>query len=83
MYWTELAAFRSYSIGFGASYEFHVPYAKWINKSSLNFHYNHVLIDYSDFRNALDAGVNGYTAGTEPLYKLNANVIQVFVSVWY
>jgi hypothetical protein len=79
----ELAAFRSYAIGFGASYEFHVPYATWINKSSVNLHYNHVLIDYSDFRNALDAGVAGYTAGNEPLYKLNANVLQFFVSLWF
>jgi hypothetical protein len=78
----ELAAFNSYSLGLGASYEFHVPYAKWINKSTLNFHYNHLLIDYSDFRNALLTG-NGYTVGSEPLYRLNANIIQLFVSVWY
>jgi hypothetical protein len=79
----ELAAFHSISLGFGAAYEFHVPYAKWINKSSLNFHYNHLMIDYSDFRNALLAGDGTYTAGTEPLYKLNANIYQVFVSVWF
>jgi hypothetical protein len=79
----ELAAFHSISLGFGAAYEFHVPYARWINKSSLNFHYNHLMIDYSDFRNALLAGDGTYTAGTEPLYKLNANIYQVFVSIWF
>jgi len=78
----ELAAFHSISLGFGAAYEFHVPYARWINKSSLNFHFNHLMIDYSDFRNALLAGDGVYTAGTEPLYKLNANIYQVFVSIW-
>jgi hypothetical protein len=78
----ELAAFRSYAIGLGAAYEFHVPYAKWINKSSLNLHYNHILIDYSDFRNALLDG-SGYTVGNEPLYRLNANVVQLFVSLWF
>ena len=79
----ELAAFHSISLGFGAAYEFHVPYARWINKSSLNFHFNHLMIDYSDFRNALLAGDGVYTAGTEPLYKLNANITQVFVSIWF
>jgi Protein of unknown function (DUF3570) len=81
----ELAAFHSISLGFGASYEFHVPYAPWINKSSLNFHFNHLMIDYSDFRNALYSldGVAGYTAGNEPLYKLNANIYQLFVSIWF
>ena len=79
----ELAAFHSISLGFGAAYEFHVPYARWINKSSLNFHFNHLMIDYSDFRNALLAGDGAYTAGTEPLYKLNANIYQVFVSIWF
>jgi hypothetical protein len=79
----ELAAFHSISLGFGAAYEFHVPYARWINKSSLNFHFNHLMIDYSDFRNALLAGDGTYTAGNEPLYKLNANIYQVFVSIWF
>jgi len=79
----ELAAFNSYSIGFGTAYEFHIPGAPWINKSSITFHINHLLIDYKDFRNALLAGNGTFTAGTEPLYKLNANIFQLFVSVWY
>jgi hypothetical protein len=77
----ELAAFHSLSFGLGAAYEFHVPYATWINKSSLNFHFNHLIIDYSDFRNALLAGT--YGAGNEPLYTLNANIFQLFVSIWF
>ena len=81
----ELAAFHSISLGFGAAYEFHVPYAAWINKSSLNFHFNHLMIDYSDFRNALYSLDNPaqYQAGTEPLYKLDANIFQLFVSIWF
>jgi hypothetical protein len=42
---------------------------------------DHLLVDYSDFRNALQAGT--YGAGNEPLYKLNANIFQVFVSIWF
>ena len=51
----------------------------WINKSSFKLHYDHLLIDYRDFRNALLIGpTSGYTAGNEPLYKLNANILQAF-----
>ena len=79
----ELAAFHSITLGIGASYEFHVPRAPWINKSSLNVRYNRLIIDYSDFRNALFAGQDGFTAGNEPLYQLNASILQMFVSIWF
>jgi hypothetical protein len=77
----ELAAFHSYTLGAGASYQFMVPGVHWISKSSANVRVDHLLVDYSDFRNALLAGT--YGAGNEPLYKLNANIFQVFVSIWF
>ncbi|MBV8342646.1 MAG: DUF3570 domain-containing protein [Gammaproteobacteria bacterium] len=77
----ELAAFHTYTIGMGASYQFQVPGIPWINRSSANVRVDHLLVDYSDFRDALLAGQ--YGAGNEPLYKLNANIFQVFVSVWF
>jgi len=77
----ELAAFHSYTLGAGASYQFMVPGVHWISKSSANVRVDHLMIDYSDFRNALLAGT--YGAGNEPLYKLNANIFQVFVSIWF
>jgi len=77
----ELAAFHSIAIGLGGEWDFDFP---WIRKkSSLNLHYNHLLINYSDFRDALLAGDGTYTAGNEPLYKLNANVLQLFWSLWF
>jgi len=77
----ELAAFHSYTLGAGASYQFAVPGVRWISKSSANVRVDHLMVDYSDFRNALLAGT--YGAGNEPLYKLNANIFQVFVSIWF
>jgi hypothetical protein len=77
----ELAAFHSYMVGAAASYEFQVPGASWINRSSANINFEHLLVDYSDFRDALLAAQ--YGAGNEPLYRLNANIFQVFVSIWY
>jgi len=80
----ELAAFNSYTVGAGASYDFAIPRIRWINKSSLNIRFDHLLIDYKDYRNALLIGTNPtYTAGNEPLYKLNANIFQLFASVWF
>jgi hypothetical protein len=77
----ELAAFDSYTVGAGASYQFNVPGAPWIDRSTANFRFDHLLVDYSDFRDALLAAQ--YGAGKEPLYRLNANIIEVFVSIWY
>jgi Protein of unknown function (DUF3570) len=78
----ELAAFQTYTVGAGVAYQFpHYAWAPWVNRSSFNFHFEHFLAKYSDFRNALLAPE--YGAGNEPLYQLNANVFTVFLSVWY
>ena len=80
----ELAAFNSYTIGAGASYDFPIPRNKWINRSTVTLHFDHLLIDYKDYRNALLIGTNpAYTAGNEPLYKLNANILQLFASLYF
>jgi Protein of unknown function (DUF3570) len=81
----ELAAFQSYAVGAGVSYEFsRIPHAPWISKSSVNLRFDHLLIDYSDFRNALLINPTEHVlAGQEPLYSLNANVLQLFFSIWY
>jgi hypothetical protein len=78
----ELAAFHSIDVGVGAAYDFHIPGApSWVSKSTFNVKADHLTVDYSDFRNALLAGI--YGAGNEPLYVLNANIFQVFMSIWY
>ena len=77
----ELASFTDWTVGASASYQFKVPGAPWISKSTANVRYDHLIIDYKDFRNALLAAE--YGAGNEPLYKLNANIFQVFVSIWF
>jgi hypothetical protein len=77
----ELAAFHSITVGAGASWEFRVPGVTWLSKNSINVRVDHLMVTYSDFRDALVAGT--YGAGNEPLYKLNANIFQVFLSIWY
>ncbi len=75
----ELAAFRSYTIGLGASVEFDNVW--WLHRPTVSLRADHLMVNYSDFRNALLAGEFG--AGDEPLYKLNANIFQLFVSIWF
>ena len=65
----------------GRRTSFDVPSAPWISKSSFNVRVEHLTVNYSDFRNALLAAQ--YGAGNEPLYKLNANIFQVFASLWF
>jgi hypothetical protein len=77
----ELAAFDSWTPGVGASYEFAIPQAPWIHKSTANIRYDRLMINYKDFRNALLAAQ--YGAGNEPLYKLDANVLEAWFSIWY
>ena len=77
----ELASFTDWTVGAGAAYQFKVPGAPWISKSTANVRFDHLFIDYKDFRNALLAA--DYGAGNEPLYKLDANIFQVFVSIWF
>jgi hypothetical protein len=78
----ELAAFHSYTVGAGATYQFpNFSQLPWIKQSTLNLDVEHLTVDYSDFRDALLAAQ--YGAGNEPLYKLNANIYQLFISVWY
>ena len=77
----ELAAFTNNSVGVSASYEFHFLRTPWLSKSSLNFSFDHMMINYSDYHNNLLSTPT--TVGREPLYKLNANIFQLFFSAWF
>jgi hypothetical protein len=80
----ELSSFNSYTIGAGAAYQFRIPYATWISKSTANIRFDHLMFDYKDFRDALLIDPSkGVVAGTEPLYSVQMNVIQAFLSIYY
>jgi len=80
----ELATYDAITVGLQASYDFTIPRVRWIQKSSATLRIEHMTINYDDFRDATRTDpANGIVAGTEPLYKLNANVFQAFVSIWF
>jgi hypothetical protein len=75
----ELSTFQSQMFSVGATWQ--LPPVGWaaVQRSTLNLFYDHVLYDYSDFRNVLKGG----QPGTEPLYHFGADVLRVFVSAWF
>lgn len=80
----ELASFSSHTFGLGASYQFTAPRVRWIERSTLNLRYNHMMIDYDDFRDATATDpARGILPGGEPLYSLDADVFQLFLSIWF
>ena len=77
----ELSALTSYTLKLKASYKFIDENKGWsiFKKGSLNASIDMLHVDYHEFSD-LTAGA---PVGEEPLYSLDANVIQLFVSLWY
>lgn len=75
----ELSAMTNHSAGAGFSYAFAQKAWRYIDKGSLNLYYDHIQFDYEDYRNITISD----SVGDEPLYKFSANVLRLFLSVWY
>lgn len=75
----ELSRFTSKGLGLGVSYK--LPFNFWgmAEKSTLNLFWDHLQFDYDNFRDVTAGG----TPGSEPYYRFNADVIRLFLSVWY
>ncbi len=75
----ELSTFQSTTIGFGVSYDFIDNGWKWIDSGSINLAWDLMMFQYDNFRDLTRGG----TVGNEPLYSFNADVVQLFFSIWY
>ena len=76
----ELAQFHSLTLGLGASWEFHPTWVHFIDRGTLNADVQRMRIDYDDFTNNLIPTANPLD---EPLYSIDATVMQFFISLWY
>jgi hypothetical protein len=76
----ELSAFSNTSIGFGVSYNWNFSETAAIKRLGLNLYWDQLSFDYENFRDVRDTSVG---AGQEALYKLDADVIRFFVSLWF
>jgi hypothetical protein len=75
----ELATFQTHDLGAAVSYQFLTKSWHYLNKGTVNLHYDFVKYNYDDFRNIPAGGA----PGAEPLYSFNANVLQLFFSFWF
>jgi len=75
----ELSTFTGHSIRLGISYEIPVASWKFVERGTANFNYDYMFFNYDDFRNVLEGGA----AGTEPLYDMSADILQLYVSFWF
>lgn len=79
----ELSTFSDQSIGLGASYKLNRDQLVIFEKGSVNLFYTFFSFSYDDFRDIPYGQDNNLQGGTEPLYKLDANVIRFYLSAWF
>ena len=78
----ELSPLTSYTFKIKASYEFlNDDRNDWgfIKKASVTGSIDFLHVDYDDFSDLTAAA----PLGSEPLYKLDADIFQIFVTIWY
>lgn len=86
----ELATYDALTLGAQATYQFKIERFPWLAKGELNFRFDHMTVNYDNFRDArFSLGSFGnlpadpFAPGTEPLYKLEANIYQFFISAFW
>jgi hypothetical protein len=86
----ELATYDAVTAGIAATYEFKIDRFPWLAKGALNLRYDYMQVNYDDFRDArFSLGSFGVLPdpplqpGTEPLYKLDANILQFYISAFF
>jgi hypothetical protein len=81
----EISPLTTHTIGILASYEFPVGWARYLHKGTANFQYNRMMVLYDGFRDRRvpPESVEVIDPGTEPLYELNANIFQLYLSLWF
>jgi hypothetical protein len=79
----EASALQTQSIGVSAAYELPMTWTPWLKRGTANLRVTHLMVDYSQFRDLRDFPPGTAEPGTEPLYSLDANIIQFFLSAWF
>jgi hypothetical protein len=86
----ELATYDALTVGVAATYEVKIERFPWLTKGLVNLRYDYMTVKYDNFRDArFSLGSFGtvpdeaFAPGTEPLYKLNANIFQFYISAFF
>ena len=77
----ELSPLTSQTVGVSGSYEFLSDPDSWgfLKRGTVNVSYDVLTVDYEEFSD-ISAG---QPLGMEPLYELEADIIQIYFSFWY
>jgi hypothetical protein len=79
----ETSALTNHTLGIGATYDFPVGWASWLDRGSATLRLNHMMVDYGRFRDLRGFPPGTTEPGTEPLYSLDANILQFYLSFWF
>lgn len=82
----ELSEFSDHMVRMGVTYEINKKFLPFVDRGTINFYVNHFQFDYDNFRDLRRDGLSpgeGPAVGAEPLYGFDANVIQLYLSMWY
>ena len=75
----ELSPLTSQTLKFSVAYELFSNGFGFLDKGTVNVSFGRLAIDYEEFRDIS----TGATFGDEPLYHLDADIVQLFFSFWY
>lgn len=73
----ELSEFSDHTLGIGVNYYFLNNGWGFIDKASANARYSHIWFRYDNFSDTTKG------SNTEPDYEFDADIIQLFLSIWY
>ena len=81
----ELSTFSNNTIGFGLTYEMDKDWIGFFDRGTLNFYFDRINFTYDNFRDKSQShGADApFAPGEEPMFEFTANVVRMFVSVWY
>jgi hypothetical protein len=79
----ENATYVGHTVGIGATYDIPQRFLPFLKKGTVNLQYNRMMVDYEDFRDLTLFPPGSATPGTEPLYTLDADIIQFYLSFWF
>ena len=80
----DLAGQIDNTFGIKATYAFLPNGWKIFKRGTVTFDYSHIQFKYNDFRDIkYYSEANGYAPGEEPLYSFDANVYQVYISMFF
>jgi Protein of unknown function (DUF3570) len=79
----DLAAQENYTIGAKATYAFLPNGWKIFKRATVTFDVSRITFRYLDFTNIKYYGLPQYEPGDEPLYRFNATVYQIYMSMFF